>query len=713
MSESLLHIAEAMYTQPGERVEFDRQMGGMTYGRTEDGYFVFNTGNRTRDAVASVFLNEVGIDNFSNAITAARGGEYGRAALQTLYGVTQAGLILIPGVNVARGAFVAARAARVASGSLTRAFGSRLLQVPRNARYALSRFGEQPTIRSAIASLVPRWGSTARQLREGRRLGLAPDATGTWRSIGATRTGPVGSAGSTPAQQTAAQAAGAFPEAAAPWAARVTGQGAVGPAATPPAVPLRRLQQMREQRRAVREGIQGTRASIPAPGTQPTGPVPPPIWRQRLNYSVGRSPIPQHADVFPGTGFAASPVARTGTRGLQGALGFYAYSIGDRMAENRAEVSTQLTNQTISAEADAADQVRQAAVDEQIAAALSEIQPGGVGDQAAQDVQGSYNASIGALNFQYDRAVNELRSMYELAETEDEKARLRFILADIQAQHEAGQRAITNVFERKRAEVAQLTEQSRENTLKSAQRAFDLYEVSANQLKDMLEASRQQMAGEVYGFGAAAPRDQSEYVQLLSAMAPVAQESRQAIGDIGTQGLEWLGAVMGEQTAARGADLQRLAMSTRSAAISQHQQQVDARVNAERMALAQAVQSLRERQASEAGAMQRAMLGQTQDQAMFSPVDVQSIVESAVMTTGSVERAIEQYRIYIAGKPNPLRPGETYPMEPPQFVIDAIRETKRQWDAIREMEEAEMMMERQDQRLAAEGMGLAIPGAGG
>lgn len=677
MSESLLHIAEAMYTRPEERVEFDRQMGGMTYGRTEDGYFVFNTGNRTRDAVASVFLNEVGIDNFSNAITAARGGEYGRAALQTLYGVTQAGLILIPGLNVARGAFVAARAARVASGGLTRAFGSRLLQVPRNARYALNRFGEQPTIRSAIASLVPRWGSTARQLRQGRRLGLAPDATGTWRSIGATRTS------------------------------------SVGPAATPPAVPLRRLRHMREQRRAVREGIQGTRASIPAPGTQPTGPVPPPIWRQRLNYSVGRSPIPQYADVFPGTGFAASPVARTGTRGLQGALGFYAYSIGDRMAENRAQVSTQLTNETISAEADAADQVRQAAVDEQIAAALDEIQPGGDGDQAIEDVQGSYNASIGALNFQYDRAVNELRSMYELAETEDEKARLRFILADIQAQHEAGQRAITNVFERKRAEVAQLTEQSRENTLKSAQRAFDLYEVSANQLKDLLEASRQQMAGEVYGFGAAAPRDQSEYVQLLSAMAPVAQQSRQAIGDIGTEGLEWLGAVMGEQTAARGADLQRLAMSTRSAAISQHQQQVDARVNAERMALAQAVQSLRERQASEAGAMQRAMLGQTQDEAMFSPVDVQSIVESAVMTTGSVERAIEQYRIHIAGKPNPLRPGETYPMEPPQFVIDAIRETKRQWDAIREMEEAEMFLERQDQLQGAEAMGLAIPGAGG
>lgn len=677
MSESLLHIAEAMYTRPEERVEFDRQMGGMTYGRTEDGYFVFNTGNRTRDAVASVFLNEVGIDNFSNAITAARGGEYGRAALQTLYGVTQAGLILIPGLNVARGAFVAARAARVASGGLTRAFGSRLLQVPRNARYALNRFGEQPTIRSAIASLVPRWGSTARQLREGRRLGLAPDATGTWRSIGATRTS------------------------------------SVGPAATPPAVPLRRVPHMRAQRRAVREGIQGTRASIPARGTQPTGPVPPPIWRQRLNYSVGRSPIPQYAEVFPGTGFAASPVARTGTRGLQGALGFYAYSIGDRMAENRAQVSTQLTNETISAEADAADQVRQAAVDEQIAAALDEIQPGGDGDQAIEDVQGSYNASIGALNFQYDRAVNELRSMYELAETEDEKARLRFILADIQAQHEAGQRAITNVFERKRAEVAQLTEQSRENTLKSAQRAFDLYEVSANQLKDLLEASRQQMAGEVYGFGAAAPRDQSEYVQLLSAMAPVAQQSRQAIGDIGTEGLEWLGAVMGEQTAARGADLQRLAMSTRSAAISQHQRQVDARVNAERMALAQAVQSLRERQASEAGAMQRAMLGQTQDEAMFSPVDVQSIVESAVMTTGSVERAIEQYRIHIAGKPNPLRPGETYPMEPPQFVIDAIRETKRQWDAIKEMEEAEMFLERQDQLQGAEAMGLAIPGAGG
>jgi hypothetical protein len=277
--------------------------------------------------------------------------------------------------------------------------------------------------------------------------------------------------------------------------------------------------------------------------------------------------------------------------------------------------------------------------------------------------------------------------MYQLSETDDEKERLRFMLADIQAQAEAGREAINNVFERKRKEVSELTEKSRENTLKSAQNAFDLYSVSAGQLKDMLEADRQKVAQEVTGFGAATPRDQSEYVQLLSAMAPVAQQSRQAIGDINTEGLEWLGSVMGEQTASRQADLQRLSSSTRAAAISQHQQAVDARVNAERMALAQAVSEMRQRQASEAGAFQRASLGQSADQQLFSPVDVQAIVESAVTQTGSPARAVEQYRIYIAGKPNPL--GGVYPQEPPQFVLDAIRRAATEYAAAMDMVQRE------------------------
>jgi hypothetical protein len=736
MSESLTTLAELMYTQRGEApVSFDQERFGVSYGRTEDGYFVVNTGNAARDAIASVFLNEVGIDNFANSISALKGGEYGTAAKQALYGVTQAALVLIPGVNVARGAFIAARTARVAYGGLGRAFGSRLLQVPRNARYALSRAGQQPTFRSAVSSLVPRFGSTARQLREGRRIGIGPGPGGTWGNIAGRPSGfraymdapTIGQAltappvratavgGSTPRQLAQAQSLGLVNPAGTNTSALLANANRLPSGlntATPPAVPAGRLRQMADQRRAVREGIQGTRPFIPAAGTQATGPVPPPIWRQRLNYSVGRSPIPAQAAVFPGTGFAASPVARVGTRGLQVGVGAYAFDIGDRYGENRRSLADIAAAQTASLETETLDRQRAAGVDEQIRAALDEIQPGGAGDRNMEELTSSFNATRGALNFQYDRSVAELRSMYQLAETEDERERLRFILADIQNQHESGQRAIENVFERKREEVSKLTERSRENALKSAQKAFDLYETSAAQLKDMLELERRKTSEDVYGFGAAAPRDDSEYVQLLSAMAPVAMESRQAIGDIGTEGLEWLGAVMGEQSAARGADLQRLSLSTRAAAISQHQRQVDNRVNAERMALAQAVQSLRERQAAEAGALQRASLSaSSQEQQMFSPVDVQGIVESAVQQTGSVARAIEQYRVYIAGKPNPL--GGVYPQQPPQYVLDAIARTKTQWDAMMQLQEAEMFLERETQAQAAEGLGLALPGAGG
>jgi len=731
MSETLLHIAEAMYTAPGERVDFNREMFGMSYGRSEDGYFVFNTGNATRDAVASVFLNEVGIDNFSNAITAARGGEYGRATRQALFGVTQAALVLIPGVNVAygktRGALLAARVAR-SQGGIARALGSRLLQVPRNAKYALSRAGEQATVRQAVASLIPRYGSTARQLREGRRLGIAPSSSGTWGNIagkpsqfqnymdaptlrsavtGWTPTGPVAVGGSTPRQLARAESLGLVNPPGTNTRALLANANQFPSGLTvarPPAIPLRPAQQMRQQRAAVREGIQGTRNYVPTPGS----PTPPPIWRQRLNYSVGRSPIPEYSSVFPGTGFPASPLARAGTRGLQAGIGVYAYNVGDRVVENRRSIAAadELAQQASAgnAEAAATDEARRTRVDQEISDALAEIQPGGAGDQQLEALVRDRNASLGAIGFQYDRAVKELQSMYQLSETDDEKERLRFMLADIQAQAEAGREAINNVFERKRKEVSTLTEKSRENTLKSAQNAFDLYSVSAGQLKDMLEADRQKVAQEVTGFGAATPRDQSEYVQLLSAMAPVAQQSRQAIGDINTEGLEWLGSVMGEQSASRQADLQRLSSSTRAAAISQHMQGVDARVNAERMALAQAVSQMRQRQASEAGAMQRASLGQSQDQQLFSPVDVQAIVESAVTQTGSPARAVEQYRIYIAGKPNPL--GGVYPQEPPQFVLDAIRRAATEYAAAMDIVQRENAYNEQQLARDEEALGI-------
>jgi hypothetical protein len=699
MSESLMSFAEALYqtrnplTGEFDRVSFDQQRFGVTYGRTQDGYFVVQTGNAVRDAVVSVFLNEVGIDNFSNAISAFKGGSYGEAAKQSLYGVAQAGLTLIPGVNVlyakTRGAMLAARAA----GGVGRALGGRLLNAPAGARYALNRVTNL-SIPQAARSLIPRYGSTARQLRLGRQQGLQITPTG-FRGPTTVQTGM-----GAPASLTPPAPAGqlSFP-------ATVSGVGPV-PA---PALRGSALERQAMVRRGIKENMRAARTTPGAPA----------VWNQRARYLLGFDPIP---GVVTGTGTRAaafgagrigrgmsSPVlAGAGRAGVPATAGWLAMA---RSTQAQAQEETEGRNAAaaIASEADAADRARASSVDDQIRAAIAEIEPGGSGDQAVADVESSYNATVATLNFQYDKAVNELRSMYQLAETEDEKSRLRFILSDIQAQHEAGQRAINNVFERKRAEVQRLTQSSRENSVLAAQKAFDLYEVSANQLKDMLETSRRQMADEVYGFGAAAPRDQSEYVQLLSAMAPVAQQSRQAIGDIGTEGLEWLGAVMGEQTAARGADLQRLAMSTRAAAISQHQKQVDDRVNAERMALAQAVQSLRERQASESGAMQRAMLGQAEQQEMFSPVDVQGIVEAAVQRTGSVERAIEQYRVYIAGKPNPL--GGVYPMQPPDFVLKAIRDTKTRYDALMEYEDAQLAFQRQEQMAAQGAITRGVPGA--
>ena len=679
MSQSVLTVAEAIYGG-GERVDFDRSVGRISYGKTEDGYFVFNTGNAVADAVASVFVNEVGIDNFVNSVAAFRGGNVGEGVKQALYGLGQASITLIPGINIiahgGRATLVAARAAR-AGGGITRALGSRLLNVPSNARYAIDRAFKQPTLIKGARTLIPRVGSTSRQLRAGRQAGMAPVRTASgyqWTSTAPTAITAPGSLPISPFQIPGLSAGTRS-------ASTIGGAG--------PTIPLRPAQ----TRAAIRETFKPVAAAGGAP-----------VWVQRSRYLAGRSPSPGVA----GTGaFGAPPLVAAGRAGV-GFTGYLGFDIANKIGTSRQEVEAGIAAAAANSEAEAADVVRRNSVQEEIDAAIAEIGPGGSGDKAVADLETDFNSSIGALNFQYDRTVNELRSMYQLSETEDEQRRIRFMLADIEAQADAGRRAIENVYNRKREEVQKLTEASRESSVKAAQKAFDLYTVSAGQLRDMLEADRQNVAQDVAGFGAAAPRDQSEYVQLLSAMAPVASESRQAIGDIGTAGLEWMGATMGEQSAARQGELQRLGMSTRAAAISQHQQAVDKRVNAERMALADAVATLRNRQASEAGALQRAALGQSSDQQTFSPVDVQTIVQQAAMQTGSAARAIEQYRIYFAGKPNPL--GGVYPQQPPQFVIDAINQTVTEYRAAMEMTQQENAIAQRELADAASAMGM---GGGG
>lgn len=670
-------FAEAIYGQPALS---DGTFAGVNYGRTEDGYIILNTGNAVADSIASVLLNEIGVDNYVNAWEAFGDGNIGRGIAQGLFGVAQTTLALIPGVNVIRGATSGARAAAGAyraaraSGGITRALGRIPGRVGNRVRYTVQRAGQQPTIRGAIGSAVPRYGSTARQIRAARQpdpiFGLPPMTL--WRQP---RSGTI------------------------QW----RGGAAFAP---PPAVPLR-PGQIRAQAR------QASRAAL-----DPTATVP--MWSQRARLAVGRAPLPG----APAAGFTSSRLGRTAITGTVGGLyGAEAVNLAAAPGTVRSErdrraqeaYAARLGQQGRNYETTMTD-IRARGADEEIQAALDAINESNTGVDSSGnptpevDIETSRQASLGSIDAQYNRAVSELRSMYNLSETDDEKDRIKFILADIQAQAEAGRQAIQNVFQRKSEEVGKLTEASREAAIKSAQRATDLYQISSAQLQDELEASFAAAAQDAYGMGAATPREQSEYVQLLSAMAPVTAEYRQAIGDINTQGLEWMSGVMGEQSAARQGDLQRLALSTSAAANAEHKAAVDRRVNAERLALADALQSLREQQMSQAGATQRALIGaQPSDTDMFDSVDIQGFMVDAVLQTGSPTRAIERYRAQFAGKPNPL--GGVYPNTPPDWVLDAIREAKSEYDSAMAISQSERLLSEQElaNQRAALGSSVGVP----
>jgi len=647
-------FAEAYFGQ--EALGSVNEFAGVNYQRTEDGYFILDTGNRVMDAIGSVALNELGVDNFVNAVEAAQGGSYGKAMLQLGYGVLQLGLNLTgAGTLVKMGARGAAAATRA------------VIRVGPNALRAARSAIAQRGLLGAIFKRSPNYSSYMRSIN---RAGVG-FRFGTGRHT-----------------QRAARQAGLYWDDTARSFRRIADNRRVAPpqnigGRTPLVGGL-----ARNRRRAVSEAIAQNVA------TNTTRATAVPASTQRVRYLLGQpvqgvnvagaTPVTnfgvtQAAGGF--SGFLGSPTART-VFGTLGAAEGYQIAQAAREANRNAEAAAR---QQAPGNWDRnVEQVRADSISRQVDDAVSAVTPlsveGPAPDPDIDALDTNAQAALSAIQGQYNRAVGELRSMYQLAETEDEKERLKFVLSDIQAQADAGREAIMNVYERNRKQVTELSAQSKAAAIEAAQKALDNYEMSAASLQDQLDANFAAAAGDTYGFGAAVPREQSEYVQLLSAMAPVASQYRQAIGDISTEGLEWMGATMGEQTAARQADLQRLALSTSAAATSQHKQAVDKRIAAERLALADAMESLMNQQMQQSGANYRALVAQQEEAPQaFTPTEIDTYLMSLALQGQPLENIISEYQVKFAGKPNPL--GGVYPTTMPEAFRIRVAEGIAEYEA--------------------------------
>jgi len=242
---------------------------------------------------------------------------------------------------------------------------------------------------------------------------------------------------------------------------------------------------------------------------------------------------------------------------------------------------------------------------------------------------------------QYNNIFRELQKMYNLSETEEEKERLRFMLADIEAQRDAGLQAISEGYSKTVGDIQARAVKTRAETAERAGRYGAELQANRDQsLQRMIDQQAAQVAG-ARGLGSAAGQSpENEWVQLMSQYPGIQQRYTQRMGDISAEGIDWLADTTAAQGLAQQADLQRLAASTRSGVIARQQQQVSNRINAEREALRDAYLRL-------------GMAGASASQQNVTPLIDDLALREQIAALGGVnysDRAIRNYFEPIVGR---------------------------------------------------------------
>jgi hypothetical protein len=261
--------------------------------------------------------------------------------------------------------------------------------------------------------------------------------------------------------------------------------------------------------------------------------------------------------------------------------------------------------------------------------------------------------NIAGINQQYNNILRELQSMYQLSETDEERERLRFMLADIEAQRDAGLQAISEGYAKTVGEIREQAVLSGERTAERAQRYGQDLEESADRAAQRMMLQNAQQQAQFRGLGSGSQSAVNEWVGLMSSLAPAQQLYTQRMGDISQEGMEWIANTVGGQGQAQSADLQRLAAATRSGAIASQQAQVSDRINREReLQRAAILQTMQQR----AGALQsaeqfNASLGKSSPTAIDRANTIQTLA-----LAGRTPEYIRQY--FATGSLGALDPSE-------------------------------------------------------
>lgn len=448
------------------------------------GYFMVNTGDPTRDAIMTIVVNEVGVDNFRRAADYVGDQRYIAAAREFAFGVAEAGLMLTGG-------------------------GKLIQAIPR----------------------IPRGFKAARAAAGQRRVAnkFTPNQPGGF--LNRSRTALFGGQYVDPA-------------------------GPVGRART--------------------RFVNGQRVTTPGG----------PIVQTRPNALAAVAQRYRNDGFFKGV---VGGTVRSTAKAIRSGVGA-AFPKGRRLG--RASliaaplaimgIGTSRMNQ---AQAEAAEGV--------------DAGPGGGDDSIFDNIntelaEATANAqqNSAGIQAQYNAIFRELQGMYNLAETEEEKERLRFMLADIEAQRDAGLEAIATGY-------ADTAGKIRERAVRTQAEGQERAQMYSDQLTQQAEAAQQrlidQQAAQVAanrGLGLGTSNPMNEWIGFMNTLPAIQQQYTGRMADITAEGQQWMADTLGAQSLAQQGDLQRLAAATRSGTIASHQQQVGDRIAREQAEMRDALMRL-------------------------------------------------------------------------------------------------------------------------
>lgn len=265
---------------------------------------------------------------------------------------------------------------------------------------------------------------------------------------------------------------------------------------------------------------------------------------------------------------------------------------------------------------------------------------GGGGAAVGGDSTGALRSMRQQVDAEYGALLGRLDQLYQTAETDEERAMIEFALADLDDQYRTAVESIGMVYDQADEQVGGYVESAQER----AAGVGDLVRAQGEQAVERAlqqEAMARALLGEQFGDafrGATAGQTGQTALQADLTNMQTDRESsyRQDMADLSAEDAAWIEAQLGGQRAANTAEAGRIQAMLRNRAVQEHQNRVTQRVNAERMARAQAEQQLVQNklQALQQLAQQEAQLRQS---------DINSRRSAAASRSGSASQALGAY----------------------------------------------------------------------